>query len=224
MSDQVITLVKYKTHYMPRTGEDYARMRKLRMPVTRLHHSALGILKHQADKNGIALKGVSWNSVLNEATSKVESYWAGEHFKSEFTRGRMLVSTTHSSVLESARSKATNVQGAIERFMNRWGFSGQFNYSESRDKVQLVVDYEFNAARTPAIDVGQNPEDAPSYTFTAGFTRWVFTQTGKYLIWKMQTQTGQEWREVTSGRSLLNTVSDPSEMIGGLLNLPQVKL
>lgn len=197
-------------------------MRKLKMPVTRIHHSALGILKHQADKNGIRLKGVSWNSVLGEATSKVEQYWAGEHFKSEFTKGRMVVSTTNASVLEEGRAKASVVHGAIERFLQRWGFSGEFNYSESRDKLQLVVDYKFNKYRTPAVEVGQNPDDAPSYTFTVGFTRFKFTQTEKYLIWTMLMKAGSEWKEVRSGRSLLTDVSDPGDLIGGLLLLPPV--
>jgi hypothetical protein len=222
MSDKVITLVKYKTYFMPRSGEDYALMRKLKMPVTRIHHSALGILKHQADKNGIRLKGVSWNSILGEATTKIAQYWDGEFFKSEFTKNRMVCSTTHSSVLELGRTKASAVQGAIERFLQRWGFKGEFNYSESRDKLQLVVDYTFNKFRTPAVEVGQNPDDAPSYTFTVGFTRFKFTQTEKYLIWTLLMQSGTEWKEVRSGRSLLTDVSDPSDLIGGLLILPPV--
>lgn len=207
---------------MPRSGADYALMRSIKMPVTRIHHSALGILKHQADKNGIALKGVSWNSVLGEATTKIAGYWAGDHFSTEFSKGRMLVNTTHSSVLDTGRVKASVVQGAIERFLNRWGFTGEFNYSESRDKVQLVVDYDFNLHRTPAVEVGQAPDEVPSSTFTIGFTQFKFTQTEKYLIWTMLMQAGTEWKEVRSGRSLLTDVSDPGDLIGGLLRLPPV--
>lgn len=222
MEDKVITLVKYKTFFMPRSGDDYALMRTLKMPVTRIHHSALGILKHQADKNGVRLKGVSWNSILGDATTRLASYWNGDSFKSEFSKGRMLLNTAHSSVLDVGRTKATVAQGAIERFLNRWGFVGEFNYSESRDKLQLVVDYKFSLNRTPAVEVAKTQEDAPSSTFTIGFTQFKFTQTDNYLIWTLLTQVGAEWKEVRSGRSLLTEVSDPRDLIGGLLRLPPV--
>lgn len=220
MSDQIITLVKYKTFYMPRDSQDFLLMRKLRMPVSRLHESALGILRHQAHKNDMHLKGVAWKSILTEAREGLTNFWSGDHFNTEYSKGRMLLSTAHASVIDLARNRASTAEGAIRRFLTRWGFVGEFNYSESRDKVQLVCDYEFSAERMPAVSMGPTPEEAEPCTFTVGFTQFRFTRTDRFLIWSIWTMTGSEWKEMRSGRSLLNEVSDPSDLIRGLLALP----
>lgn len=218
---EVILLVKYKQFFIPADVKSYRALCSLNMPVTRINEDLIPLIKDHAVRRGYELRGQKWSSVVARATKKLEKYWTETHPNCvvEFRKRQWIFSTNKAAAYDQARVALPKLEKAIRDFLNRWGFSGEFVPSESRERLKLSVTYRMDLSRMPAVEVRKDIEDIEPLVFTFGFNRLSIRQEKRSLKWVLEQQSGNAWIQRFSSTCLPSEIGDPSALVKMLLEL-----
>jgi hypothetical protein len=211
----VIRLVKHKQWYIPADAQDYQILVNLGIPSTRIHEDQREIVKHVAERKGYTLRGKHFETVLEEFTEDLYKRWMRfPHRNVKFKKSSMIFSTTDAAAFKRARDKSVPLLTTkLQEFFQRWGFVGDFKYSENHDKVRLVVDYNFSSFRKPVITLKENPKEVTKSVINLGGNRLIFWREDKHLHWEIETKAANEWRPRVKGSCLHSEMSDPTDSI-----------
>ncbi len=211
----VIKLVKHKSWYMPADAQAYTHLVSLGITSTRLHEDQMEIIKHVAKLKGFSIRGKHFESVFDEFTDELYKRWMRfPHRNVKFKKSSMVFNTTDAAAFRRAKNKSIPIiETKIRDFFQRWGFIGEFKFSENHDKVKLVVDYSFSASRKPVIKLKEDPKEVTKTILNLGQNRLVLWRDGKYLHWELEVQAADEWKPRTKGQCLHTEVSDPTASI-----------
>ncbi|MNY00725.1 hypothetical protein D3C86_1332330 [compost metagenome] len=136
------------------------------------------------------------------------------HRNAKFKKTRLVFSTTDAAAFKRAKSKSVPiVERKLREFFQRWGFVGDFKYSENNDKVRLVVEYAFSTTRRPVILLKEDVKEVTKTVLNFGMNRFVLWRDAKYVYWEIEVKAADEWFPRTKGQCLHKEMSDPTATV-----------
>lgn len=211
----VIPLVKYKQWYMPADAQAYQQLVDLGIPSTRIHEDQMEIIKLVAGRRGFVFRAKHFDSVFDAFTDDLHARWMRfPHRNAKFKKTRMVFSTTDAAAFKRAKNKSVPIiERKLREFFQRWGFIGDFKYSENHDKVRLVVEYAFSSNRRPVVQLKEDAKEVTKTILNLGMNRLIFWRDAKYLHWEIEVKAADEWFPRTKGQCLHKEMSDPTATV-----------
>lgn len=210
----IIRLVRYRNWLIPKNASDYRKLHRLKFPSTKIHEDTIPSIALLAKKKGVRIKAVRFaESILKPYFQQLSDVWGVEQgFSSSYTSKEFQFWTTSPKCAERALEHFPDLEESIRAFLVRWGFESEFQYSEARGRHKLVVSYWFSKLRKPEIlikDTIPLEEQSPQ-VLELGNHRITLSSEGGWLLWKLETRTGDSWAHIVGARCKHRDVSDPS--------------
>lgn len=214
----IINFIKIKQWYVPADDPSYRVLRDLKMPLLKVHRDYLPLLELQTSKRGIRAKSRNFEEILHERLDRVGEAWnAKKGRKCQLTESRLSFSAP---ATDRNRKAIAQLESSFARFCLRWGHRYVPSYSETADRIKLVIDYSFDPDRNPVIESGAD-DMRQKYELELGFTKLSFTFMDKPPATKggpslppiihmdVSQKMGTEWRSI-------HTTSFVNQQIGDL--------
>ena len=146
----ILNFTKIRQWYIPADGPTYRALHKLRLPEVRYHEDFFPTLQLITKKKNMRARLVPFRDLYDEFMNRLVATWVANP-------KRKAVLMAHSMRLESRDIKAARevfprVETCLRRFYRRWGFSSEFEYSESPTRAKLVVTFALEKDRLPIIE------------------------------------------------------------------------
>ena len=250
MSQQtpVIKFARLKGWLIPQDAESYQLLKKVGMPLCKMHEDLVPALQMAVRGKGIRAKVSPFSEVLDTYLDKVGAQWNSKDArkcKIDETQRRL----TFTGPLTSKNEKAVDkLDSSLKAFFARWGFSYNAVYSTDTvsNKLKLVADYKFDVNRNPIIPDTEVVDDQPvelvlgftkirisfnkrrevSGTAGDGFTKAVSKVGAPYHLLEVLNQAGTEWQVIHTGTFIDETIGDLNKWLvcmAGLANTQKVK-
>ena len=147
---KVITLVKLKQWYIPYDKESYRTLRRVNLANVRYHEDFIETIQLVTRPRGIRAKCLDFAVVYRDFMTKLQAAWLkSAKRKIKISRGSICL---ESKDLARVKTSFPEVEACIRRFFTRWGFKGDFAFSESPTKAKLQVTFAFNPRQIPVIE------------------------------------------------------------------------
>lgn len=218
---QTISLTKIKQWYLPVDAASYNILKAAGVPLIRFHENFIPTLSLITKPRGIKGKLVDFNdAILHPYLDKLGELWQRkEHRKASITGSVLKFETTHASIQAASKEALQKVEISLRRFFTRWGYAAVFEYSESRGKCKLHVDYKYDSNRMPVIPLVEDPTSLPTIRLKLGFIRVSITLGEKEVETNIAIAAGAGWNSLHTSRCLYDQVSDVRPMVSALMQI-----
>lgn len=218
----IIRLVRYRSWLIPKSASDYRKLHSLKFPSTKIHEDTIPSIALLAKKHNVRIKAANFaESVLTPYFQQLSEVWEDKPgFSSSCTSKEFQFWTTKPNCASRAMRHFPKLEKSLRAFMVRWGFDSEFQYSEARGRHKLVVTYWFSKVRRPEILIKDTVplEEQKPQVLELGSYRILLSSEGKWLLWKLETRSGDSWAHVVGARCLYKDVSDPSAFFTKLVD------
>jgi hypothetical protein len=173
----LIRLTKIKQWWLPADAESYSILKDAGVPLIRFHVDFLPTLKLLTDKHHIRAKEVHFKSeIMDPFMDLMGSTWNKKpHCRATIGSRTMKFETLKPEAFAKAKESLPKLEALLAGFFTRWGFNHRFEYSESRGKCRLNVEYFFDSTKLPVIPLHTEPGTLPKIQLKLGFARLTFT-------------------------------------------------
>jgi hypothetical protein len=215
-------LTKIKQWWLPVDAESYLALREAGVPLVRFHVDFLPALSLITKKHRIRAKEVSFkDEILTPFLNLVGTTWnKKQHCRATIAARSMKFETLKPEVYTKAKESITKLTDILEKFFVRWGFKYQFEYSESRGKCKLNVEYYFDSTKMPVIPLETPVTDLPKVQLKIGFTRITMTFGDRYVDTLIEVSQGGKFTPLHSTRCTYSQISSVKPMIAALMQVP----
>ena len=202
----VINLVKIKSWFIPADAEAYQALKDAAGPMLIFHKDFLPTLKLATSRRNIRAKEVPWADIFARRMDAIGEQWRSSKDRTCKITDTRLVFIAKASKRNRAAMAA--LEPALAKFFARWSFRYRPVFSETPDKLKLVIDFKFDPERQPFMKVA--PVDVKRvYEMELGFSKISLTFYDKpsddpkvagmiapLILLEVFTKTGLEWYSV----------------------------
>jgi hypothetical protein len=147
---KILKFVKLKHWYIPFDADSYRTLHRLRIPNVRFHEDFIETLQLLTRKRHLRATCVPFASVQEEFLQQIKAAWErNPKRKCILAQGTIRL---ESKDLKKVRESFPAVESCLRRFFRRWGFSSEYDFSESPTRAKLNVRFAFDATRQPVIE------------------------------------------------------------------------
>lgn len=219
---KILKLVRIKSWYVPEDDATYKLLRSIRLPLLKINKSFLPVIKLKTGPLGIRATSRDFSEILNERLDRVGTQWKSKPGRAcKLTESRLSFSAPCS---DQNRKAIAQIEASFAKFCLRWGHRYAPSYSESGDRLKLVLDYSFDPDRNPVIESGAD-DMKDSFELELGFTKLKLTFMDKApkLVGSRQlppgihlevlTKMGTEWKSQHTSMFVSQQIGDLSQFI-----------
>lgn len=221
-SPTVIRLTKIKQWWLPVDTESYLALRDAGVPLVRFPVDFLPTLSLLTKKHHIRAKEVSFrDEILAPFLELVGTTWNKKpHCRATLAARTMKFESVKPEVYTKAKESIAKLEDVLTKFFTRWGFKYLFEYSESRGKCKLNVEYYFDSTKLPVIPLETPVGDMPKIQLKLGFTRITMTFGERYVDTLIEVSQGGKFTPLHSTRCTYSQISSVKPMITALMQVP----
>lgn len=147
---KVITFVRLRRWYIPYDKETYRTLRRLNLACVRYHEDFVETLQLVTRPRGIRAKCIDFSIVYREFLHKLRTAWVkNPKRKISVAQGSICL---ESKDLSRVKAIFPEVESRIRKFFARWGFKGEFVFSEAPTKAKLQITFALDPKREPTIE------------------------------------------------------------------------
>jgi hypothetical protein len=230
-----VRLLQIKSWYIPADAASYNLLKSVGLPLLKFGTDMVPTLKLVTDPRGIKLIANRFQPYFEQKLDQLGSTW----LKKEDQGRKCLITDkrlTFTANLNPRNKKAiVEIDNYLSAFFARWGFAYNSEYSETANKIKLVVDFYFDKNREPVIPLVDSIP-LQEAEIVLGFTKIKLTffrkptEFTKEQGWNtpitmidVLTQSGSDWTQIW--RSTFNEyqVGELTSMINGLTILNSIQ-
>ena len=218
---QPVRLTRIKQWYLPADAESYTALKEIGRPLTRIHINFMPAVKLLANKHKLRGTEVSFkDEILDPFLDKVGTAWnSKEFFKASIGNRTMKFETLKPEVLDKAKRWVPQMEEKLRAFFQRWGYSSTFDYSESRGRCKLNVEYWYDSQKLPIVVLEEEPKPLPKIQLKLGFTRITLQFGTKYIDTAIEISQGGNFTPLHTTRCLYSQVSSVRPMLNALMSV-----
>lgn len=211
-----ITFTKIKQWYLPVAAEDYKALRALGVPLLRVHQNFLPTLSLITKGHDYSGRLVSFkDDILNPYLDNLGQKWQQSQSRKCSISASVL---KFEARLEPKNVEAfTKLEASLRKFFVRWGYSASFDYSETRGKGKLHIQYKYDSKKSPVIVLKEDSTSLPAIKLEIGFVRLTLTLGEKEIETNIAISAGGQWSSLHTSRCLYTQVSDVRPMVASLM-------
>lgn len=221
MKTRIITITKLKQWYLPVDAESYKILRSVGIPLIRIQENFMPTISFLAKKEKIKARVVDFNdTILHPYLDELGALWQKkDHRIATINSSVLKFETVHSSAAEQGRIAIPKVEASLRRFFTRWGYTASFEFSESRNKLKLHVNYKYDSNKLPIINLIEDATSLPVTRIDLGYVRISLTMGEKELETNISIATGTTWQSIHTSRCLYSQVTDVRQMINTFMDI-----
>lgn len=214
-----IQLVRYRQWFIPVNVKSYKRLKRIGFPVTRIHEDSVPVLKLMLHKYAMTAKVHKWKDMLKKFYHSMKGVWQkAEHVDSRLSSERMIFFTLKKKDKEQGLKQARVIVEKSEKFFRRYGFTVQTDVADVRGIIKVTISFSWSNSRPPVIEF-DHVGNTEKKILQMGNHRILTTKDPKFWYWYLEVKTGDLWKPVTSGKCLLEEVTDPLPLISSLMEV-----
>jgi len=164
----VLNFVRIKSWYIPSDALCYAMLKKLGVPMLKIHADFIPTLGLLLKPKGFRAKSKNFNEIRDTFLDKLGTQWKSKDDRSCKLDDNTLVFTAVAS--KANKKSIAKVETLIHAFCSRWGFSCNSQFSELPKKLKLSVKYKFSSEAEPVIPNVDLPKQV-SHEMILGFNK-----------------------------------------------------
>lgn len=146
----VLNFTKIRQWYIPADGPTYRTLHKHRLPEVRYHEDFFPTLQLLTKKKNMRARLTPFREIYDQFMDRLTETWVANP--------KRKISVTSSTIrlesrdVKNARDVFPRVEACLRRFYRRWGFTSEFEYSQSPTRAKLVVTFALDRERLPIIE------------------------------------------------------------------------
>jgi len=225
--DNIVTLMKIKSWYIPADVHTYQVLRELKIPLLKFHKDFVPVLLLRMKSAKFRVKAKTFQETLDAYLDKVGEQWQSKPNRKARMNPTRLVFRAPLTVKNKEAVQKLDI--ALAKFFERWAFRYIATYSAEGDRLKFVVDYSFDPQRNPVIHAVE-PAQKEVFEMVLGFTKIRFTFHHKREQ-KLETKTrglppviqtevfqqaGSDWRQTFTSTCVDAQIGDPSQFIAAM--------
>jgi hypothetical protein len=202
----VINLVRVKSWFIPGDAASYQALKEAAGPLLIFHKDFLPTLQLATRRHGIRAKETLWTDLFHKRMDLIGAAWKAKPGRNCRITDDKLVFQAKSS--KRNRMAVAQLEASLAKFFARWSFRYRPVFSETADRLKLVIEFKFDPELQPIVPVV--PVDVKrTYEMVLGFTKLSLTFYDKpsedvkvrgmiapLVLLEVFTQTGNTWHAV----------------------------
>ena len=202
----VINLVRIKSWFIPADAEAYQVLKAAAGPLLIFHKDFLPTLKLATVRHNIKAREILWSDLFDRRLDKIGGQWTASKDRTCKLTQQKLIFVAKAT--NKNRKAIAALESALARFFARWSFRYRPVFSETPDKLKLVVDFRFDPELQPLMPVVPQ-ETKRHYEMVLGFSKVSLTFYDKpsedikvrgmiapLVLFEVFTQTGSTWHPI----------------------------
>lgn len=225
-----LELIKNRQHYIVKDPAAYALLKRVGLPLLRIHQDFLPLVEETVAAHGISVSVEGFAATVFEPwLERMTRIWSkrygtcksqGDTRSGTITLlascGRDADPTTDEKLIHTKQA-IDKLSGQITQFFKRWGYRSEVSYSETMGgrKIKLHIEYRFDAERVPVIDLETPIAELKEYVLKLGFDRLVlqFDAPKKsldvsYVHVRYEVSQGGTWTPIRTSKCLPTQISN----------------
>jgi hypothetical protein len=218
----IIRLTRIKQWYIPADTESYIELRKVGIPLLRIHRDFLPTVGLLTKSHNIKALNVDFKEkILDPFLDKVGASWLRkENRRCEINATNMRFDAVKPESFDDAKETIPKLQRVLEDFFARWGYGFRFELSQVKSRIRFNVEYWHDAGREPIVPLEQIVEELPPLKLKLGFTRISLTFGHKYVDTLIEISQGGVFKPLHTSRCLYSQMSSVAPLIKALCTVP----
>jgi hypothetical protein len=226
----VINVTKIKQWYIVADVQSYAELKKMGVPMLRIHQNFLPTFQLLKKKWNFRIKSQDFeDSILDPFMDKVGETWVRKYGTCTMTSKVLVFQARNPDKIRDAKEAVPKLEEKLLSFFNRWGYKCNFQYSEGRDGLRLKfhVEYWFDNDKMPVLPLETPTEQLKPVVLKIGFTRISLSfdpMNSKdrkigYVHLKIETSQGGKWQPIHTTKCLPTQFSSVLPMLNALMGV-----
>ena len=218
----VIKLTRLKQWYIPADTESYLVLRKVGIPLLRIHRDFLPTVGLLTKKHNIKAKEVNFKTgILDPFLDKVGKAWLRkDNRKCGIAATTMRFDALKPESFAEATATIPKLQKVLEDFFTRWGYGYRFELSQVKTRMRLNVEYWLDADKLPIIPIEQDVAAIEPIRLKLGFTRISISFGDRFVDTVIETSQGGIFKPLHTSRCLYSQISSVKPLIVALCDVP----
>jgi len=243
-----IRLTRIKQWYFPVDFETYKTLKKLGVPLLRIHHTFIPTLRLITKSHGIVGKEVPFEEELMDPfVEMLAATWKKKYGKCLISNSEMTFLATDPEKIKAAKEAMPKLEQLLHNFFSRWGFAYTPQYSESASgkRIKFHVDFKFDSNKMPIINLEADEQVLPKVQWKLGRIRISLTfdnPKGKvvygksapgmerppkyiepgYVHFLLELSKGGSWSPYHSAKCNITELSNVLPFVHALMNVPNL--